>query len=141
MEDITAAFTGIDWQGIIDYLSINAIDLAGNIVVALIIFYGGRWIVGLAVGALRKVMQRQEVDKTLETFVCNLLRMALLVVVIIAAISALGIQTASFIAIFGAAGLPQGVFLVAGVIVDPKRHRELWRVQARRRVHYEIAVL
>ncbi len=124
MEDLTTAFTGIDWQGIIDYLSINAIDLAGNIVVALIIFYGGRWIVGLVVGALRKVMQRQEVDKTLETFVCNLVRMALLVVVIIAAISALGIQTASFIAIFGAAGLAVGLALqgslsnfAAGVLI------------------------
>ena len=124
MEDLTAAFTGLDWQGIIDYLSINAIDLAGNIVVAVIIFYGGRWLTGLAVGALRKLMQRQEVDKTLETFVCNLVRMALLVVVIIAAISALGIQTASFIAIFGAAGLAVGLALqgslsnfAAGVLI------------------------
>ncbi len=124
MEDLTAAFTGIDWQGIIDYLSINAIDLAGNIVVALIIFYAGRWLTGVAVGALRKLMQRQEIDKTLETFVCNLVRMALLVVVIIAAISALGIQTASFIAIFGAAGLAVGLALqgslsnfAAGVLI------------------------
>ena len=124
MEDITAAFTGIDWQGIIDYLSINAIDLAGNVVVALIIFYGGRWLTGLAVGALRKLMQGQEVDKTLESFVCNLVRMALMVVVIIAAISALGIQTASFIAIFGAAGLAIGLALqgslsnfAAGVLI------------------------
>ena len=124
MEDITAAFTGIDWQGIIDYLTINAIDLAGNLVVALIIFYGGRWLVGLAVGALRKFMRSQEVEKTLETFVCNLVRMALLVVVIIAAISALGIQTASFIAIFGAAGLAVGLALqgslsnfAAGVLI------------------------
>ncbi len=124
MEDLTAAFTGIDWQGIIDYLSINAIDLAGKIVGALVIFYGGRWLVGLAVRALRKVMQRQEIDRTLETFVCNLVRMALLVVVIIAAISALGIQTASFIAIFGAAGLAVGLALqgslsnfAAGVLI------------------------
>ncbi len=124
MEDITTKLTGIDWQAMIDYLSINAIDLAGNVVVALIIFYGGRWIVGLAVGALRKVMQRQEIDKTLETFVCNLVRMALMVVVIIAAISALGIQTASFIAIFGAAGLAVGLALqgslsnfAAGVLI------------------------
>ncbi len=124
MEDLTAAFTGIDWQGIIEHLSINAIDLAGNIIVALIIFYGGRWLTGLAVKALRKFMQRQEVEKTLETFVCNLVRMALLVVVIIAAISALGIQTASFIAIFGAAGLAVGLALqgslsnfAAGVLV------------------------
>ena len=124
MEDLTAAFTGIDWQGIVDYLSINAIDLAGNVVVALIIFFGGRWLIGLAVRALRKVMRRQEVDRTLETFVCNLVRMALLVVVIIAAISALGIQTASFIAIFGAAGLAVGLALqgslsnfAAGVLI------------------------
>lgn len=124
MEDLTAAFTGIDWQGIVDYLSINAIDLAGNVVVALIIFFGGRWLIGLAVRALRKFMQRQEVDRTLETFVCNLVRMALLVVVIIAAISALGIQTASFIAIFGAAGLAVGLALqgslsnfAAGVLI------------------------
>ncbi len=124
MEDLTSAFTGIDWQSIIDYLSINAIDFAKNIIVALLIFFGGRWLAGLAVGALRKVMQKQEVDKTLETFVCNLVRMALLVVVIIAAISALGIQTASFIAIFGAAGLAVGLALqgslsnfAAGVLI------------------------
>ncbi|MGI9248857.1 MAG: mechanosensitive ion channel family protein, partial [Woeseiaceae bacterium] len=72
----------------------------------------------------RKVMQKQEVDKTLETFVCNLVRMALLVVVIIAAIGALGVQTTSFIAIFGAAGLAVGLALqgslsnfAAGVLI------------------------
>ena len=61
--------------------------------------------------ALHKVMQRQEVDKTLETFICNLVRVVLLVVVAIAAISALGIETTSFIAIFGAAGLAVGLAL------------------------------
>ena len=124
MEDLTAAFTGIDWQGIVDYMSINAIDLAGKVVVALIIFFTGRWITGLAVKALHKALQRHEVDKTLEAFVCNLVRVTLLVVVIIAAISALGIQTASFIAIFGAAGLAIGLALqgslsnfAAGVLI------------------------
>jgi len=70
------------------------------------------------------VLQRQEVDKTLETFVCNLSSMVLLVFVIIAAISALGIQTASFIAVLGAAGLAIGLALqgslsnfAAGVLI------------------------
>ncbi|NNC55973.1 MAG: mechanosensitive ion channel, partial [Woeseiaceae bacterium] len=67
--------------------------------------------VALVVRGLRKMMRRQEVDKTLETFICNLVRMALLIVVIIAAIGALGIQTTSFIAIFGAAGLAVGLAL------------------------------
>ncbi len=124
MEDLTTAVTGINWQAIVDYLSINAIEFAKNIVVALLIFYVGRWLTGIVVGALRKVMRRQEVDKTLETFVCNLVRMALLVVVVIAALSALDVQTASFIAIFGAAGLAVGLALqgslsnfAAGVLI------------------------
>ncbi len=56
-------------------------------------------------------MQKQGIDKTLETFVCNLVRIALLVVVVIAAIGALGVETTSFIAIFGAAGLAVGLAL------------------------------
>ncbi len=95
-----------------------------NLVIALLIFYAGRIAIGLVVRGLRKLMQKQEVDKTLETFITNVVRMALLVVVIIAAIGALGIETTSFIAIFGAAGLAVGLALqgslsnfAAGVLI------------------------
>ena len=130
MDEITTAATGFDWNSILEFLKNNGIDsstvvgFAKNLVIALLIFYVGRMVIGLVVRGLRKVMQRQEVDKTLETFVCNLVRMALLVVVIIAAIGALGIQTTSFIAIFGAAGLAVGLALqgslsnfAAGVLI------------------------
>jgi len=72
---------------------------------ALAIFFIGRFLINMAVAGIRKVMQKQVVEKTLETFICNLVRMSLMVVVVIAAIGALGIETTSFIAIFGAAGL------------------------------------
>ncbi len=130
MDEITTAAASFDWNGILEFLKNNGIDsstvvgFAKNLVIALLIFYVGRMVIGLVVRGLRKVMQRQEVDKTLETFVCNLVRMALLVVVIIAAIGALGIQTTSFIAIFGAAGLAVGLALqgslsnfAAGVLI------------------------
>ncbi|MCP5090620.1 MAG: mechanosensitive ion channel [Gammaproteobacteria bacterium] len=130
MDEVTKAASGLDWNSIVAFLKDNGIDsqtvvaFGKNIVIALLIFYVGRMAVGLVVRALRKLMQRQEVDKTLETFVCNLVRMALLVVVIIAAISALGIETTSFIAIFGAAGLAIGLALqgslsnfAAGVLI------------------------
>jgi small conductance mechanosensitive channel len=81
-------------------------------------------VISLIVRGLHKVMQRQEVDKTLETFVCNLVRMVLLVIVVIAAIGQVGIETTSFIAIFGAAGLAVGLALqgslsnfAAGVLI------------------------
>ena len=69
-------------------------------------------------------MRRQEVDKTLETFVSNLVRVVLMVFVIIAAIGAVGIQTTSIIAVLGAAGLAVGLALqgslsnfAAGVLI------------------------
>ena len=100
------------------------VDFAINLATAIVIFFIGRLIARLLVRGLRKVLQRQEVDKTLETFVCNLAGMVLLVFVIIAAISALGIQTASFIAVLGAAGLAIGLALqgslsnfAAGVLI------------------------
>jgi len=77
----------------------------------LAIFLVGKFVVRLVVSAIAKLMQKQEVDKTLETFICNLVRTALMVVVVIAAIGAIGIETTSFIAIFGAAGLAVGLAL------------------------------
>ena len=102
---------GFDWNQVLDLIQTKGIDFAINLVTAIAIFYIGKMVVSLVIRALRKVMQRQEVEKTLETFVCNLVRMVLLVIVIIAAIGALGIQTTSFIAIFGAAGLAVGLAL------------------------------
>lgn len=117
MEEITSAASGFDWNSIFEFLKKNGIDsgtavgLVKNVIVALIIFYVGRMVVSLVVRGLRKFMRKQNIDKTLETFVCNLVRIALLVVVIIAAIGQIGIQTTSFIAIFGAAGLAVGLAL------------------------------
>jgi small conductance mechanosensitive channel len=128
-ENATTA-TGFSLEGVLEFLKNNGIDsstvvaLGKNLFIALVIFYVGRLAVSLVVRGLRKVLQKNDVDKTLETFVCNLVRMALLVVVVIAAIGALGIETTSFIAIFGAAGLAVGLALqgslsnfAAGVLI------------------------
>ncbi len=114
-EELTQAVTNLDAQAVWDVLSEFALttgmEFGKNLVVAILIFYLGRWIIGILVNGLRRVMQSNEVDKTLETFVCNLVRMALLVVVVIAAVGALGVQTTSLIAVMGAAGLAVGLAL------------------------------
>ena len=127
MEESTtpvSAATGFDWNQLLGIIKTQGVDLAINLAIAIAIFYVGKLVVGLIVRGMRKVMQRQEVDKTLETFVSNLVRMVLMVVVIIAAISQIGIETTSFIAIFGAAGLAVGLALqgslsnfAAGVLI------------------------
>jgi small conductance mechanosensitive channel len=115
---------GFDWAEVLDLVKTTGVDFLINLVTAIVIFYVGKWITNLLTRALRKVMQRQEIDVTLERFVCNLVRMVLLVFVVIAAISALGVQTASFIAVLGAAGLAVGLALqgslsnfAAGVLI------------------------
>ena len=124
MDETTKSVVEFDWNQLLELVQTKGIDFGINLVIALLIFYVGRMVIGLVTRALRKVMQRQEVDTTLEKFVCNVVRMALLVVVIIAAISQLGIETTSFIAIFGAAGLAVGLALqgslsnfAAGVLI------------------------
>ena len=99
------------WDSILEMWRTTGLEFGINLVTAIAIFYIGRIVVGLLTRSLRKVMQAQEIDKTLESFVCNLVRTVLLTFVIIASVSALGIQTTSFIAVVGAAGLAIGLAL------------------------------
>ncbi len=99
------------WDNILEMLRTTGLEFGINLVTAIAIFYIGRIVVRLLTRGLRKVMQAQEIDKTLESFVCNLASMVLLTFVIIASVSALGIQTTSFIAVLGAAGLAIGLAL------------------------------
>ena len=82
-----------------------------KIIGALAILIIGRFVVGILVGVVRRLMRRGKVDETLAKFVANLTKIALMVFVIIAALGALGVETTSFIAIIGAAGLAIGFAL------------------------------
>jgi small conductance mechanosensitive channel len=86
-------------------------EFAINLVIALIIFIVGRWVVNLIVKLLLKAMQKADVDTTLRRFVSNLARMFLMLIVIIGAIQTLGFETTSLIALIGAAGLAVGLAL------------------------------
>jgi len=124
MDETVLPDLGFDWNELMLMAQTKGVSLGINIVLALLIFYVGRMVVGFITRGLHNVLQRQEVDKTLETFVCNLVRTVLMIVVVIAAISQVGIETTSFIAIFGAAGLAVGLALqgslsnfAAGVLI------------------------
>lgn len=88
-----------------------AIPWGIRIVTALVIFYIGRVVVAVVVGVAQKLMLRQKLDETLVIFVVAILRALLLLFVIIAALSQLGIDTTSLIALVGAAGLAIGLSL------------------------------
>jgi small conductance mechanosensitive channel len=82
-----------------------------QILAALAIFIIGRWIAKGLRSVFRRLLQRAEVEPTISSFISNFAYYALLVFVILAALSRLGIQTASIIAVIGAAGLAVGLAL------------------------------
>ena len=78
---------------------------------AIVILVVGRIVVGFVAKIIKKLMTRANLDETLVRFVYNLSKIALLTFVVIAALGTLGVQTASFVAIIGAAGLAVGFAL------------------------------
>jgi small conductance mechanosensitive channel len=116
--------SGIDWQALLEKIQTLGIDFGIKAAIALVIFYVGRAIARLLVKGVRKVMQAQDTDQILESFVSSLTYWAIMTFVIIAAIGQIGVQTTSLIAIMGAAGLAIGLSLqgslanfAAGVLI------------------------
>jgi len=82
-----------------------------KVVTALLILLIGRWVAKFLRNLTGKIMGKSNLDPTLVKFVGNLVYFALLVFVVLAALAQVGIQTTSFIAIIGAAGLAVGLAL------------------------------
>jgi len=80
-------------------------------VMAIVIFVIGRIVARVLRNSLRAALRRGKVEETLVSFSSNLTYALLMVMVIIAVLNQLGIQTTSFIAILGAAGLAVGLAL------------------------------
>lgn len=101
----------IDWDKY-QQLALDGVQQWGvKVLIALAIFLIGRWIARAITNAIRNLMQKRNVDPALTGFATSLLYSLFLVFVIIAAIGQLGIQTTSFIAVLGAAGLAVGLAL------------------------------
>lgn len=82
-----------------------------KIIAALAIYFIGRIIAKEIAKGVLKTLQNRRIDDTVASFTHNLTYGTLLVFVILAALSQIGIQTASFITIIGAAGLAIGLAL------------------------------
>ncbi|MDH3994146.1 MAG: mechanosensitive ion channel, partial [Gammaproteobacteria bacterium] len=98
----------IDMSSLID---VYVIPWGIKIVLALAIFYIGRMVVSSVVSVVSKLMRSRGTDEILVSFLTSILRWVLLLFVIIAALSQLGINTTSLVALLGAAGLAIGLSL------------------------------
>ncbi len=95
----------------LDWISAYALPWGINLLFAIGTFIVGRWIAGGVVSVVRKLLTRAHVDVILMNFTISILQGVLLLIVIIAALNRLGVDTTSLVALIGAAGLAIGLAL------------------------------
>lgn len=87
------------------------VKLAVNIIVAIIVFYIGRYIIRKLTKLVATILLKREVELSLTTFILSLVRIVLYFILIVTIIGILGLETSSFLALFASAGVAIGMAL------------------------------
>ena len=86
-------------------------DYAPKVIAALVILIVGLFVINMFVKLAKRLMKKREIDDTLQKFLGNLLGWTLKILLFVVVASKLGLETTSFAAIIGAAGLAIGLAL------------------------------
>lgn len=87
------------------------VDAGKTILVAILIYIVGRFIVSLINNVLAKALDRRNLDPSIKTFLKSFVNILLTVLLIIAVVSALGVNTTSFAALLASFGVAAGMAL------------------------------
>jgi len=96
-------YASLLWNAVLDY--------SPKIISAFVILIVGIYAIRLVTRLIKKIMIKRELDPTLTKFLADILIWALRILLFIAFISKLGVETSSFVAILGAMGLAVGLSL------------------------------
>lgn len=100
----------MDFQ--LEQLKSMAVELAINIVIAIVVWYVGGMIIKQLLNVLSTRMTKaSKLDETLRKYVLNIVKIILYIILAISVIGIVGIETSSFAAILAAAGLAIGLSL------------------------------
>ena len=84
---------------------------APRVVGAILTLIIGFWIIGMIVGGIKKLMKRNKVDETIQPFLGSLVSVGLKVMLLLSVAGMFGVETTSFVAIFGALAFAIGMAL------------------------------
>lgn len=100
-------FNSLSWTMLSQY----CVLLCKNILVAIVVFVIGKFVIKKIVAAAKAVMQKKNVEAALQGFIGSIIEVSLYLCLAIIIISILGIETSSFIALFTSAGVAVGMAL------------------------------
>ena len=98
----------MDWNGIVTFVQQKAASVGLQILGALVLYVVGRWLISFVVGAVQRVLHRQQVEPTVLRFAANTLSVVLNFTLVVAILGYFGVQTTTFAALIAAAGLAVG---------------------------------
>ncbi|MEW2920141.1 mechanosensitive ion channel domain-containing protein [Muricauda sp. ANG21] len=87
------------------------IGVLPNIVLAILTFFIGLWVIRFINKLIKRFFEKKDYDETLETFLQSFFSIALKALLFVLVITQLGVQASSLVAIVGAAGLAIGLAL------------------------------
>ncbi len=102
---------GLSIDDAISKIANGLVSFGFKLMIAILVFYVGRFIIRKIYHGVYSVMLNRKVDPSLTTFVLSLIKMVLYFILIITIVGILGIETGSFLALFASAGVAIGMAL------------------------------
>jgi small conductance mechanosensitive channel len=96
---------------LIDIAYRNAVDYIPQVISALLVLLIGLWVIKRIARISEKAMGKRQMEVSLRTFLKSLISIGLKIILIVTVAGMMGIGTASFVTILGAAGLAIGLAL------------------------------
>lgn len=88
-----------------------AFDYAPKVLGSILIYLIGSWLINLLLKGLKKMFASRKYDASLQTFLLSLIKISLLILLFLAIVGQLGVNTTSFAALLAGAGLAIGAAL------------------------------
>ncbi|MDR2815457.1 MAG: mechanosensitive ion channel [Proteiniphilum sp.] len=97
------------FEDLLDQLVTGSIDFLGKLLIALLIFYAGKWVIRRVTRFFNRVFEKRINDTALRSFLLNVLNIFFFIILIILITNIVGIKTVSIAALVGSIGLAVGL--------------------------------
>ena len=99
------ALKGLSFDDAISVIANGIVQFSFRLLGAILVFYVGKFLIKKIFGVVRVILERNEIDASLSSFVLSLVRIGLYFLLIILCIGILGVETSAFVALLASAGL------------------------------------
>lgn len=100
---------GMSVEDAVAFVSKGVLSFAADVLICVVIYYVGRWVVNYIDKLLSKVFAKRNVEVSIAKFARSMVRAIFYIGIALAILNKLGIQTTSFLAIFASVGVGVGM--------------------------------